>query len=130
MKNWSLGSLLLIAIAVTGCGSSDVGVTGTVNLNGKPLEKGEIIFEAADGKSAPTSGTITNGKYELQTSPGAKKVKINASKPAGEIDPVMKTAPLISIIPEEYNTKSKLTATVTKGEKNVIDFNLKSALGG
>jgi hypothetical protein len=43
-------------------------VSGTVNYNGRPLEKGEINFVAEDlTKNFSATGMITNGSYTLAT---------------------------------------------------------------
>jgi hypothetical protein len=118
--------LLVCSLFALGCDSPGVVVKGSVNLNGQPLSDGDIIFEAADGQAAPTGGLIKDGRYELRMAPGSKIVRINASKPGPTVDPVMGAAPPMSIIPEEYNVKTKLTATVTQGDTKDIDFDLKA----
>jgi len=118
--------LLTASVLVVGCGGpTPVDVTGNVTLDGQPLSEGDIIFEAADGKVTPGAGPIKEGKFAIKALPGAKKVKINASKPA-KPDPVMGTIPGESIIPEQYNVKTKLTADVQKGQPNDFTFDLKS----
>jgi hypothetical protein len=87
------GNLLLgvSLLTIAGCGD-DTGigkrysVYGTVQLKGKPLEKGRIDFHPVDAdKSRPASGEIKDGSYTLTTLtsgdgalPGAYKVTITA----------------------------------------------------
>lgn len=80
---WLFATLSLIA---TGCGGSDrlsrVPVTGTVKLDGNPLEKGTILFRPSTGRSG--RGKIENGKivsvgtYNIDDGivPGQHKVAI------------------------------------------------------
>ena len=53
---------------MVGCGETgppQAVVTGTVSLDGEPLETGEILFIDHDGTQAPDATSIENGKYEL-----------------------------------------------------------------
>jgi hypothetical protein len=62
-------------------------VSGTINYNGKPVEKGTVTFTPtqADGRTA--SGDIANGHYTLTTAepgdgalPGSYKVTVTAKE--------------------------------------------------
>jgi hypothetical protein len=116
-------SLLMIA----GCGPSGpktYEVTGTVTYDGKPVEKGEIIFHATDGKGSADVGQIVDGKYTLQATDGPKRVEITAtresSKPAPDGLPNYE-----SYIPKQYNNESTLTAEVKPSGENTFSFDLK-----
>lgn len=125
-----LASLAALLGAVVGCGSaSQATATGSVTLDGKPIENGTISFVPADGQSATAGGRIENGQYSVELLPGAKRVEILATEVVGqraayEGDP---NSPMIditeSIIPERYNRNSELTLDVQPGT-NVQDFAL------
>src|SRR5262245_19878905 len=102
-----------VLLAVAGCGERTYPVSGRVTFEGKPIESGSIIFEAADGGPGMASGGIQNGKYELKSKVGKKKVSIEAirNKPK-EVDP---QRALEQYIPPQYNIQSKLTAEVKPG---------------
>jgi hypothetical protein len=119
-------SVAAVAAALPGCGSPLSEVSGTVQVDGKALPEGEIIFEAADGKTTPAAGPIKDGKYTVQVLPGAKKVKINASRPTAKPDPVMGTSARESMIPAEFNDQTKLTADVKTGKQDNVNFEVKS----
>jgi hypothetical protein len=77
--------LALQLLSLTGCGSRQYPVRGSVTLgNGTPITKGMVVFESTDG-SIMARGTIqSNGSYELSTSkpgdglqPGRYKVLVN-----------------------------------------------------
>lgn len=123
----SFALLLVLLVSFGAAGCSDDGfaeVSGSVTLDGAPLPEGEILFIAPDNGSAPTAGKITNGRFTVRASYGTKKVQINATRDTGrkEIDgwPIRE-----SIIPEEYNSRTGLTADVQSGGRNEFTFDLK-----
>jgi hypothetical protein len=70
-----IGNLLMASavMIMVSCGGGDDGlgtrypVTGKVNYNGNPLEKGAISFIPEDPKSIGASGSIEHGAYSLST---------------------------------------------------------------
>ncbi|MCI0456927.1 MAG: hypothetical protein L0Z62_08110 [Gemmataceae bacterium] len=112
-----------LALTLAGCGDGTHSVSGTVSFDGQPVETGTIVFEAADGGPGLASSGIKNGKYELRSKAGKKKVVITAfrPKPGTEKDPQPATE---EYIPAKYNTESTLTKEVVAGE-NKFDFDLK-----
>lgn len=66
-----------------GCGDGLYEVSGTVNVNGKPVEQGMITFYPADGQGQPAGDAIKNGQYKLKAKAGLMKVAITASKQTG-----------------------------------------------
>jgi hypothetical protein len=87
------GAAALLALTLlAGCSGGDgrIGISGTVTLDGKPLDNGSIHFEpTAENSAAPSSGgTIANGAYELPASsglfPGEYKVVIQAVRKTGK----------------------------------------------
>jgi hypothetical protein len=116
-----------VAVLLSGCGGESLAeVSGTVWIDGKPLPRGEIIFEAADGKKTPAAGPIQDGLYKVKVLPGSKKVKINASRPTAKPDPVMGAAAQESMIPEEFNTRTQLTAEIQPGKQEGVDFKVRA----
>ena len=84
--------LILLGLALAGCGGPDVKrvplvrVRGVVTLDGTPLEKAVVVFESADG-SFSYAETDSRGRYDLwfdsQTrgvTPGAKTVRISTNR--------------------------------------------------
>ena len=126
MKLLGVGFSLLVLISL-GCNSAETPaeVSGTVLLGSEPLAEGEIIFEAVDKSTAPGAGPIKDGRYTIQVLPGSKKVKIQASRPAAKIDPVMKIAMKESILGPEFNEKTTLKAEIKPGKNEKIDFQVK-----
>jgi hypothetical protein len=135
-------SCLVLCLALGGCGapSDDLprqALSGTVTLNGQPLEVGIIQFQpASDQEPVPAGAEIKDGAYKVPrdqgVTPGNYRVFITSSgsknQPAltpaessGEKMP--KVMP--DLIPEEYNLKTTLTAKVEAGKDNKFDFDLK-----
>ncbi len=116
-------------VLAAGCGGSGAAtypVSGTVSFDGQPIPEGRISFVPEDGKAAPDSGPIQNGKFQLRVKPGRHRVEIVADRPTGKIDPVMGMAPRESYIPACYNSQTILRAEVTPQGPNQFTFALKS----
>jgi len=113
---------------LAGCGGSDdeSDVSGTVNIDGKPLAAGQILFETLEGGKAPVSGAIKDGQYSVKTIPGKKKVKITATRPGKKIDPTMGAAPQEAMIGPEYNSNSQLMIEVKPGKNPGRNFEVKA----
>jgi len=126
----------LLAIAISGCGSGNLGtVSGTVTLDGQPLEGAELLFMPTGGGGASVGTTDGSGKYTLQhvsRKAGAfiaqHKVSITTAKEietaeGSDEDGEMEMTP--EKLPPKYNSKTNLTADVKAGS-NPIDFELTS----
>ncbi len=121
-----------VSMAGSGC-SSDSGkgtVSGTVTLDGQPLQSGLIRFVPVDGRTPTAEATITDGEFSADVPLGEKQVSISAPKVVGK-RPAYQTpnAPMIDIIeellPARYNVTSQLTLNVTGGRQDA-PFDLKS----
>ena len=130
MKSKSLSILLGCLTVLCGCeqGPRYYEVTGTVSLDGKPLEEAGIIFSPMDSSLGPEPSTIKNGQYSLRALEGKKRVEISASKiiPGSKVrgaggEPVPE-----EYLPAKYNMNSELTADVKPSGPNKFDFDLKS----
>jgi hypothetical protein len=118
---------------LVGCGSDapPLGqVTGTVTLDGKPVDGAMIQFEpTTSGLPTAFGQTDAQGKYELWYSRGNKGaslgeaiVRITAFQEADD-DSAKKKRP--EIVPAKYNLTSELKVEVKPGAQ-VYDFPLKS----
>ena len=149
----------LISISITGfvgCGESKWPKTykssGTVTLDGTPVERATITFYPLDGQKPANATTDANGSFELTSfnagdgaTPGAFAVAIQKF-PAIEIEAVPGGVPFDesnntdegpapgsekdaeSELPEKYGNReeSGLSATVTADGDNVFNFELTS----
>src|SRR5262249_13614640 len=86
-RDYFAAVLFLGLSASLGCGDGRVRVRGTVVFDGKPVDKGVISCDPADGRGPNTGGAIANGSFDLtgqaESTPGKKIVRIRASRPTG-----------------------------------------------
>lgn len=121
--------LLATTIAALGCGRPGpllVPISGTVTLDGKPLEVAEVSFVS------PTLGhletfPVKNGSFSGKARPGERRVEFYAFRdlPSDPQAPAMRLK-VVSLIPEKYSSASTLTADVTEAGPNVFTFDLKT----
>ena len=143
-------------MAVVGCGGSKWPPTykssGTVTLDGTPVERATITFYPLDGQKPANATTDANGAFELTSfnagdgaTPGSFGVAIQKF-PAIEIETIPGGTPYdesmntdegpspdsekdpVNELPEKYSNheKSGLSATVVTDGENVFTFELKS----
>ena len=122
----------LSVLLVTGCGGG-AGVSGSVSIDGQPVDGGGIAFLKEGGKEAVATGRVIAGRYELPRNPkmeaGKYTVQITWQKPTGkkvkdESDSGVEVDELAEYIPPEYNASSKLSVEITSGS-NTHNFDLK-----
>jgi hypothetical protein len=109
-------------------------LTGTVQLNGQLLSKGSIALAPIEGTFGPGGGGgISEGKYEITRGlqPGRYRVEIRSTATLSRQvrNPTIPSELVneeVSVIPEQYNSKSTLIGEVGPGA-NVLDFKLKGA---
>ena len=106
-------------------------LSGTVNLDGKPVESGAITLFPVDGTGPTTGGEIKNGQYQVEAPLGMMKVSLTAPKVVGQKkiydtpeSPVMSIT--VEALPPRYNQQSELTVEIKSGV-NKQDFDLQSA---
>jgi len=135
----------VILSSIAGCGGGGDNlprepVSGTVTLDGAPLETGTISFMSADpaGASTAVGATIKNGSYSIAKGegpvPGPYRVIISSPyeeapdpKKLAQSHPGDGDAPTVrDKIPPKYNSKSTEKVEVEKGGKNVFDFPITS----
>ena len=127
------GLVAAALLAATGCGgpAADysslglVNVSGTVTLDGRPLEGATVVFEAADGQFS-SGVTDAGGRYTLRidsdhtgVTPGEKIVRVTSrplseegSEEGEEAGAEAAGGPPPERIPARYNRESELRLTV------------------
>jgi hypothetical protein len=147
----SIASVTTLAFVVPslilmGCGAADnlprEAISGSVAVDGKPLDSGLIIFQPEGTEATQSGASIVQGKYAIPRDqglvPGKYKVSISAAgnTPEKQVDtisnnnmPGMPPVPAKEVIPSAYNSGSLLSAEVKAGSKNEFNFNLTSTQG-
>lgn len=122
----------LILAACAGCSSkSNEGVvTGTVTLDGQPLQEGRILLVSVDQSSPSAEAAITAGQFEAKAPFGQKRVEIRAPKITGKkkmynTPDSPTTDVVVELLPAKYNVNSELTMSVD-GADQAQNFDLKS----
>jgi hypothetical protein len=130
-------SLVLVVLSIGGCGGGGgrQAIEGSVTLDGKPMEKGQITFVPQGDTKGPTAGAeVVGGKFAIAAVGGPFwgkfRVEITASRPGGRKVPDRMTGRLVDayeqFIPARYNTESQLIADVKSGQPNRYEFAVNS----
>lgn len=133
-----VGSAAVLSIGILGLalaggcgGQTKAQVSGTITLDGVPVENGVIQFYPTGGAGQTAGGGIENGKYKVEASVGEMTVTVTASKVVGKQklydtpdSPVVDK--VVEVIPDEYNKVSTLKVTLKAGANQNVDFELKS----
>jgi hypothetical protein len=130
--------LVLATLAIPGCGDSSASVSGTVTLDGVPVEGGPdlygtVAFYREDGSGAPAVGIIQKkGHYELATGtkqglePGSYIVGVAVKKILPPAEPGGLTRPQRVSDPKYAKPEeSGFRAEVKLGD-NQFDFDVES----
>jgi len=137
MRGMTLRCLATGLLLASGCSNAVPTVTGTVRVDGEPLEKGSIRFvpvddqgEVASGRGPGGGGTIKGGKYQVDQglTPGKYRVEIQGTKEGSKqinnpLIPAELAREEVAVVPPKYNKKSILIEEVRAGS-NPIDFDL------
>lgn len=126
----------MIGLALTvclGCSDGRVAVTGQVTFDGVPLESGGIVFVPYEKFEPEYSGKIIDGTYNVRVPAEKMNVRIYAMREekltsrTSTMDMPSRGGGVQSVmyIPDQYNTKTTLTAEITTKNKT-FDFNLEN----
>ncbi len=129
-----LGVVFLLPLF--GCGKDGprhYAVSGSVQLDGKPLEKGSIRLTPTKGtKGQTTGGVIKEGKYELRGDVGPLAgfyaVEIHSTRKTGKKVPAPYGRPDEQEMVDEYEeavAPSRLEVEIKPGD-NIADFDVTS----
>ena len=108
-------------------------VSGTITLNGEPLQRGSILFAPTDPNSVSSGAEVSGGTFSIPPhqglTSGTYAVRIYATdETAEQVEPAL-PGPGINTqperIPPEYNIKSKLSLEVLD-EAAVFNLNIEA----
>lgn len=120
-----------------GCGGPDKrAVSGSVTLEGKPLDEAVIMFVPIDIQAGKTGAAIKQGRYEVPRDvgllPGRYRVEIADDPPIDHAHRNPTSKPLASRrrLPVHYSVASPLAIDVAPGGPTEFDFPLTSKPSG
>jgi hypothetical protein len=133
--------LLLAALILTGCSDPYAGrmaLSGSVTLEGQPLDGASISFEPMDkGVETRAGGEVKNGRFTIPRESGLKPGKYLVRLTAGDgKTPANEEAGapggstnIISVdrIPEDWNVNSKQEVDVKADGSNTFEFSIPKA---
>src|SRR5205809_5280867 len=111
------------------------GVSGTVKVDGAPLEKGTISFEAAEGQRTSSGAVISGGNFSIPAAHGLPEGKFRVvvhaptpgtggGKAAPDAPPGEGPPPPKELVPPDWNESSNHTIEVKKGGPFVFSFDI------
>lgn len=132
---WTAGSVAataIVCVLFAGCSENSAQVSGTVQLDGKPLTTGTVSFHPTGAGPVAYGQLDTTGNYELSTGTsaglavGTYVVTVTAMEMLPPENPQDETIPKL-LTPPSYGDKSTsdLRAAVQPG-KNRVPLELKS----
>jgi hypothetical protein len=118
----------VLLLAVAGCGGKGfIRTTGTVTLDGEPLDEAVIVFVAeTQGSDTPTGRSQSDGTFSLRTgkaegaAPGAYKVVVN------KYDSSPKAKGKKSVLPSIYSSAKTTPLRCTVPHDGPVLLELKS----
>ena len=124
---------------VAGCGRGYSGdrrypLSGTVRVDGQPIDAGVISFIPADNdRQRVSGGPITDGVYSVEEASGANagkyRVEVRWYKKTGRLVPDPLTGDMVGErkegLPKRYHKESELAVEISPG-RTTFDFDLKS----
>lgn len=115
-----------------GNGIAREAVSGTVAMEGKPLDSASIVFVRADpGAPEVSAGLIHNGRFSIPRASGpaagAHKVRIShvaVGQPNPDASPGAPSKISLETLPEKYNSATILITEIRAGQPNELEFRL------
>jgi hypothetical protein len=121
-----------------GCGGDPLGryaISGSVKVDGAPLEKGNISFQPTQGQATSEGAVVTGGKYSIPREKGLVlgkyRVVINAAVPGtagkaipADAQPGDPPPPAKEMIPPDWNVSSQHMIEVKREGPFVFPFDV------
>jgi hypothetical protein len=116
----------LLALGCGEAGPKTYAVSGTVTLDGRPLEEGDIYFYPLDPNLSADAGKIKGGRFAFRAKAGHIRVEIQAHRVVPGKKTPMGGPEREQFLPARYNTESTLAREVLVQGDNRFEFVLES----
>jgi hypothetical protein len=140
----AIAPLIVTALwLMSGCGGSSQGpyaISGSVNVDGAPLEKGNISFQPTQQQPTSSGAVVSGGKFTVPRESGLMvgnyRVVVNAAVPGtgGQVNPEAlpgdPPAPPKEMIPPDWNVASKQSIDVKSEGPFAFDFEISTKAKG
>lgn len=143
MKPCMFLAVCLVATPLTslvGCGGDNPlnrqPVSGTVTLDGQPIDHGSIEFSPQDPEGVSSGGMIVDGEYSVPAEkglpPGKYRVRIYAPEGGVPVPADQPPGPGVGPPPKErippaYNRESEIMVEVIEGGDNTFEYTIQSS---
>lgn len=124
----------LCVLVFQGCGGNEngrVAISGSVSLDGKPLDGGTVAFIGGGGGALATASTNKEGKFLAQVALGINKVTISKEDLAASIQTAPKSdADMLMGTDAEYKAQQKakpkdlIPAKYSRPESSGLSFDI------
>ncbi|HEV7280106.1 MAG TPA: hypothetical protein VGN57_07835 [Pirellulaceae bacterium] len=127
----SLAGSLALLVLFSGCEPPPppvYPVSGTVNLDGKPMAEGEVAFVSTEEGVRDTL-PVRDGKFQGEIRAGQRKVEVAAYREERQgVEMYGDQAPIsrVNYVDPQFNSQSKLVASVNTSSANEYTFDVKS----
>ncbi len=104
-------------------------LTGKVTFNGEPVSTATLVLRDPAGQEKTCLAKVINGEISGESSPGEKIIEVTATriaegKTVPSADGIGKEQAIEQYIPEKYNVKSELKATISDKQPNQLMLDL------
>ncbi len=131
--HYRIGLILCASLFANGCGQPNrASITGTVSLDGQPVEAGRITFVPIEGtQGPPASSPIEKGAFSIAPMrgliSGVYRVEIRSQRKTGRKIYPGTPAPegtlvdeMTEAVPQRYNKRSTLRQELKAGENTCV----------
>jgi hypothetical protein len=140
LRTFFFCSTVVVATALAGCAGSPDGrqaISGTVTLEGQPLDQGQIMFFPEEGQDTVGGAPVLNGKFKIDSKQGLKPGRYLVRLTAGdgktpnneEAGAPGGSTNIVSVdrIPDDWGIRSTQKIEVKSSGSNKFDFAVPNA---
>jgi hypothetical protein len=116
-------------VCIASCGAPQLAVSGTVTVDGQPLEEGTIHFQPADFDAKGTGGMVRQGSFTLSRHtlvPGKYRVSVDGFRKTGRMVADPQRGEVAETVPMSFQN-SPMQIEVTKQNSGNLQIALETS---